>query len=392
LLGYSITGAGTILQIADLVGIYGATFFISTTNSMIYFILTQLACAWRIKSRKKTDESPGIPAGKAVRARSILPPALALMVMWTSAYLYGVSRIEHWERREKAADSSGVIGVKVVQGSFGVRDRWNNATFDERLETYIRLSEPRKFEGRAHMVVWPETVLNSPGRLDKALLSRLSALPGTGGLFLAGGVRKSADGRIYNTMWCLSPAGGLSPRGDVSIAWYDKNMLLPFAETNPLDKAVLGGFYEAPPRFHEGRTPPAVHTILGKVGASICFESLYSEFVRDSVKRGAEVLVNLSNDSWFGNTVEPYQHLQAAVMRAVENRRFLVRASNSGISAVISPAGRIMARGELDERKAVDGAIRLLRENTVYSVTGYCAVYFALFVTLAAFAMRFRKP
>ena len=163
--------------------------------------------------------------------------------------------------------------------------------------------------------------------------------------------------------------------------FYDKNILLPYAELAPFGP-VLGSFYTAPTGFLGGDTPPAARTGAGTIGLSICFESVYPWHVRRSVASGALCLVNISNEGWFGRSSEPPLHLRQASVRAIENRRFMARASNNGYSAIMAPTGEIESVSGLFTRQCVTGEILMLESKTIYTMLGDWILYVAAAVLL----------
>jgi apolipoprotein N-acyltransferase len=112
-----------------------------------------------------------------------------------------------------------------------------------------------------------------------------------------------------------------------------------------------------------------------KLGVMICYEGILPEAGRTYRQRGAGLLVNITNDAWFGNTSAPYQHLSMTVFRSVENRLYLVRAANTGISAIIDPTGKIVNRSGLFEKAALQGTIRFMDMKSFYSIYGDLFVY-----------------
>jgi len=124
----------------------------------------------------------------------------------------------------------------------------------------------------------------------------------------------------------------------------------------------------------------------------ICYEVIFPDAARDYKRKHADVLVNITNDAWFGRTSAPYQHLSMAVFRAVENRLFLVRAANSGISAVIDPTGTILSQTQLFERTVLKNEVKFIDENSIYAAYGDWFVYLCgLLLILNIFIQTRRK-
>jgi apolipoprotein N-acyltransferase len=154
---------------------------------------------------------------------------------------------------------------------------------------------------------------------------------------------------------------------------YDKIHLVPFGEYIPLQKFLFfieSSIGEGIGNFKPGKEILNLSLPQGKFGVLICFEIIFPDLCRRFVKRGAIFLVTITNDAWFGRTSAPYQHLAIATFRAVENRVYITRAANTGISAFIDPKGRIVEQGGIFTEEAMNGAIRLSKEKTFYTLYG----------------------
>jgi apolipoprotein N-acyltransferase len=176
-----------------------------------------------------------------------------------------------------------------------------------------------------------------------------------------------------NSAFLLSPDGKIAGK-------YDKVHLVPYGEYVPLRKffpfinklvAGIGDF-----RKGEGNNP--IKFGNHALGILICYEGIFPELSREYKEKGANLLVNITNDAWFGRTSAPYQHLSMTVFRAVENRTFLVRSANTGISAIISPSGKIIKKTGLFERTVLRGSVKLLDRKTIYALYGDIFVYICL--------------
>ncbi|PYM16748.1 MAG: apolipoprotein N-acyltransferase [Candidatus Rokuibacteriota bacterium] len=178
-----------------------------------------------------------------------------------------------------------------------------------------------------------------------------------------------------------------------AIGRYDKRHLVPFGEYVPyhgalffLDAIAGQGF----PNFVPGAEPGLLSTPLGRLGVVICYEVIFPTEVRSLFTGGADILVNLTNDGWFGRSPAPFQHLAMSVFRAVENRTYLVRAANTGISAIVAPDGRIVRASGLFTREVIAGSIARRAETTFYTRHGDVFAWLAVAVAVAALPVRFR--
>jgi apolipoprotein N-acyltransferase len=241
------------------------------------------------------------------------------------------------------------IRVAAVQPNIQIAERESKSG---KAESYQRLVELTKMAAAAKpdLIVWPESAVAGNLHDDDATVATLQSLVRTIGVPIVVGaaeVQKFSSGerettirsRVFNSAYLLEPANGLSEP-------YRKRMLLPFGEYLPYEKTIPWPQWLAPKvsemtrgeNAHLFRLPNGV-----KVGALICWENLFAPLARDSVASGAQILVQLTNDVWFGRTAAPLQHNLASVLRAVENRVPVVIASNSGPSQVIDTHGRVVA-------------------------------------------------
>jgi apolipoprotein N-acyltransferase len=401
--GYALQPWNLIMQMADITGIYGISFIVVMINAAIACIARDIDLdePWRTVLRPIT-----IAGIRAFIIQNRVPLLIMLMALLIPL-LYGAVRrhdVRHSVERERAAGKG--ISTTVVQPNFTQEERWSGNGFIERVNVCLGLSrrcapagagadagrdktagpgtgdrEKSAGEGSADragaggLVVWPETVLNSQGMVNIRLFKFIRSCIGDVRLIVAGGVRRAiGKNGLYNAAYLVTGRDG--------VTYYDKNILLPYAETAPLG-GFLGDFYTAPAEFLPGDTPPAAETDIGIAGLSICFESMYSWHVRQSVRKGARFLVNISNDGWFGRTSEPVLHVRQASVRAIENRRFLVRSSNNGISAIITPDGEMAARSGLFTTECLAGEIVTLDSKTIYGLLGDWIIYAAVLVLMA---------
>ena len=314
LLGYSQYLNLPIIQIANITGVWGVSFLVMMINVLVYSLLD-----------------------KKQRSRLFITHyALALGLLFIFLG-YGFYKLH---RRPQTADHKP-IRISVIQGNIPQAIKWKETAKEKILKRYLGLSRLAAND-LPDLIIWPEAAL--PGILeeDPYLKENLKAsvqdiqIP-----FLVGTI-SLGEGDYYNSAVLISKQGRLIKR-------YDKLHLVPFGEYIPLER-ILGFLETVVPigDFTYGKeytvfSLDAKRYTLNAIRFSvlICFEDIFPEISRRFVKQGADFLVNITNDAWFGNTSSPYQHLSASVFRAVENAVYLVRAANTGISAFITPAGRI---------------------------------------------------
>jgi apolipoprotein N-acyltransferase len=379
LAGYAPQPWNLFMQTADITGLYGLSFMVVMLNGAA----TYLSRGMTLESAVTAVRGPGIVS----RLRRLISEnRLVFMVIACALIIpvaYGAVRrtmVRDEVSRELAAAKG--VPITIVQPNFTQEERWRDAGFMDRVNICLGLTGRCLQDGG--IVVWPETVLNSQGMVRSGLFSYIRSRMGGAQLLVAGGVRRTM-GRsgVYNTAYLVSGKDGE--------IFYDKNVLLPYAELAPLGP-VFGSFYTAPTEFLQGETPPAALTDAGTVGLSICFESVYPWHARQASASGARFLVNISNEGWFGRSSEPPLHLRQASVRAIENRRFMVRASNNGYSAVIAPDGVIDRVTGLFTRQCVTGDIVMLESKTIYTLLGDWVLYAAALLLLVLLvASLFRK-
>ncbi|SBW00485.1 Apolipoprotein N-acyltransferase [uncultured delta proteobacterium] len=266
------------------------------------------------------------------------------------------------------------VTVGLVQGNVDQNQKWDPAYQTGTLARYLTLSEwtvnpaMGRLQKPVDFILWPETAMPFYLESNAALADRLitfSARFSVPLVFGAPGKSDRPDGTgFYNRMWLQTPT--LFERQS-----YDKQHLVPFGEYVPLSiplpfiEYLMQGL-----DFIPGTSQAPLRTGDLALGGLICYEAIFPDLARQRVADGANILVNISNDAWFGYTAAPVQHLHLTAMRAVEQGRYIARATNTGISAVITPRGAIAARGSLFKAESLVGTARLVSGLTVYHRIG----------------------
>ena len=352
----------SLARIATVTGVYGISFEIALVN-------TAMAAAFLVPhARRKVLLTAAVAAAIALHAGKLVRPE-ALPI----------------ER-----------GATLVQPNIPILESdWSLDYLEQTLHSLQEISVRPKEEkpGTPGLIIWPEspapfwaTDLHLRTTLaDIARATDSYIIAGTIGIEHTGEPNRRPD--IYNSASVIAPNGGWIER-------YDKIHLVPFGEYIPFAEALsfartltheVGTFS----RGHS-REPLTVGDM--KVGTFICYESVFPDEVRRFANNGGEVFVNISNDTWFGDTGAPRQHLNMARMRAVENDRWLLRDTNSGITAVIDPYGRVVAEAARNQRVALQAAFGLKDSTTFYTRHGdwfplLCAIF-----TLLGLLLRYWKP
>jgi apolipoprotein N-acyltransferase len=282
---------------------------------------------------------------------------------------YGAARIRAIDAAAQAAPSA-VAGV--VQADMGLMEK--RTLYDDGVRRHLRLSEDLRARG-ADFLVWSETSAMRPA-YDEDYKAELRSVAGHIGLptvFGAVIIKRVEDLRryvLYNSGIASDAAGHIEGR-------YDKQYLLAFGEYLPFGD-VLPILYKWSPNsghFSPGTSldalPIDVHGVRHPATILICYEDILPRFTNDAVRHAdPELLVNMTNDAWFGDTAEPWEHLALSEMRAVEHRRYLVRGTNSGVSAVVDPVGRVIAKSGTFRQEGILATIHWMRGRTAYETLG----------------------
>jgi apolipoprotein N-acyltransferase len=353
------------IQMADITGPYGLSFAILLVNATLFDVIH----LW---------------PQKAFPVREVVITGILLL----GFLIYGYVKIGIVDRQMANQPS---LKVGLVQGNIDQATKWDDSFQRETLKIYERLSL-RVAEAKPDLIVWPETatpfffqeareyqpvVLDIPARTNAFLLFGTPAF-------------KIERGKInhYNSAFLASPSKEL-------IGTYDKIHLVPFGEYVPLSGLLffIGSLGEGIGNFKSGKKIYNFSLPQGKFGVLICFEIIFPDLCRRFVKEGADFLVTITNDAWFGKTSAPYQHFSMAVFRAIENRVFIARAANTGITGFIDPNGRILKQGEIFAEEAMHGTIRLSKRKTFYTLYGdafawLCSAFSLFFLGIAFFQKR----
>jgi apolipoprotein N-acyltransferase len=306
LLGHALYRRLALIQVADVTGVYGLSFLCAFTALAV----ADVGRVWRASPRQPAFAALGIAAAA-----------------WIGVAGYGIWRLARFE-------PSAPMPVAVVQGNRGPARQPSRLRRTETLEAYLRLTRARLVGRHPELIVWPENTASFYLDHEAEPVQALRALTSeTGGVLLVGGPRRDDDtGELHNAAYTID-AGGV-------VATYDKVRLVPFAEYAPLGLRALAG---PTATFTPGAAPFPVPHPRGPLGVLICYEVLHPDLARALVRRGARLLVNISNDAWADTEggAEATQTFSMAVFRAVETRRWVVRAATTGISGVIAPTGLI---------------------------------------------------
>lgn len=371
-LAYSQYRVPFLLQTADITGHLGVTFHIVLFNCLIVDAVTLF------RERKTIVAQP---------RRLYIGTILTAVFILASVTGYNIYRAE----LSPGGTVAGTIPVVVVQGNIAQDQKWIPAMQAATIRTYDRLTDLGLKNGNPHsqpLVIWPETAL--PFFQTSPLFTYLAEeMVVDRHLWLLTGLpyrdrdRGAAPGDIhyYNTSLLIAPTGTVAGR-------YDKQHLVPFGEYIPLKQflPLPGPLVESIGDFSPGTSATPIACQDARIGILICFESIFPAIARQQAAAGANLLVNQTNDAWFGRSSAPVQHLSMAVLRAIETRKTLVRAANTGISAIIKQSGSIHSATPLFEEAALTAEVELLSGQTIFVRFGYLFGYLCMLIAVVGMA------
>lgn len=346
-LGYSQVD-GPLSGIAPLLGVYGVSWATALSAALLLVVLSRRG-AWRPRA------------------------AVGLVLLWGVAWV--PSQIS-WVQPQGAE-----VRVSLVQGNIKQDMKWNPDQLQPTMDLYRRLTQAH---WDSNLVIWPETAVPDFYHLvaddflaDVAAEARASHTD----LLIGIPVFDVATERYYNSVISLG----------THESFYYKHHLVPFGEFFPLRPVLsaVQGFFQVPMSdFSSGALgQPPLQAASLRIGASICYEAAFGEEIIRSLP-AADLLVNVSNDAWFGDSLAPHQHLQMARMRALEGGRYLLRATNTGISAIIDPRGRLVATSPQFQVHVLTGTVRAMHGATPYVVYGNVLVVLGLGILVAVALVR----
>jgi apolipoprotein N-acyltransferase len=359
-----------VVQLASVTGVYGISFWLLSLNVLLYFLFMRVS------------------AGPAERRRR---DVAGLVVATIALYALPIA-VEPWTGMWDEKQGGPEIDVAVVQPDIDPFDKWRNDARSQ-MDALRGLTDSIVASSKPDIVLWPETAIpfyilsppraaefselrNYVGRIGVPLLTGIPDMVVYGeGDKVPRGAKSGPDGTRYESF----NSSALIVPGSDTVTRFAKSLLVPFAERVPYSD-VLTFLNAAQWNFGLGGWSMGRDTNLLRLplrggdtvafGNLICYESVYPAYVAGLVRRGARFLTVITNDSWWGNTSGVYQHRQFAVLRAVENRRWVVQCANGGISFVVDPSGRIRSESELFTRTAFRAVIGTPSELTPYTRHG----------------------
>jgi len=350
--GYSQYKNLIMIQISDLTGVYGVSFLIVVCNMTALVTLLWL-------TKKKWH-------GQIVSGKIAATALTALAITVGVTLCYGKQRLITVRKTISAAPTHKVA---VVQGNIEQGIKWDPAYQVSSVHKYLNFSSLAK-SAKPDLVVWPETSAPFYFLYDKKLSDLLkNGIQNFESNFLIGApsfiIKKDKMINYFNSAYLLSPGGQV--RGK-----YDKAHLVPFGEYIPLKRFLpfIGKMVEGVGDFVPGQKGAVIRQGKLGLGILICYELIFPDMARAMAQNNADLLINITNDAWYGRSSAPYQHFSMGVFRAVENRRSLIRSANTGISGFIDPTGRITDQTDIFKEAVITHSVPLMSQKTIYTRFG----------------------
>jgi len=313
---------------APYTGVLGVGLLVVTSASLMHYAL-------RVKRRKHKGLA-----------------SILLLLIWGSGYI-----LSHFDWVQERGDA---ISVSLVQGNIDQHQKWRRDMVRPIIQRYVDLTES---EWGRDLIVWPEAAVTifrgSAQNLLSDIDNRGKAEKST---LILGLPDRDESGNVYNAALALGQGEGL----------YFKRLLVPFGEYVPFERQLRGLIKAFDLPMSRNETGPEDQALLRvgdlKVLMSICYEIIYPNLIRS--EESADLLITISNDTWFGESIGPLQHMQMAQMRALENGRYLLRATNSGVTAIVDPKGRIQVQLPQFQEGVLRGEVKAMEGRTPYTRFG----------------------
>jgi len=381
-LGNGLAYFTNYIQIADIIGVYGLSLLVLFAN----VLLTNITLTFR-------------ETGKIKRVKT----GFFLLIV-TAPIIYGAIVLN------LPVNKGGNVTVGLIQPNFNPWKKWDAGNAENQLEQYLKLSRLAVRKG-AEIIIWPETalpiyllsgsypfLLNKIKRfVDSNKVSLVTGMPHVKIFKNKKNAPADAHKSKYSSYYYASYNATLAfLPNQKKVQEYGKIKLVPFGEKVPYVEYFP--WLENIIKWNVGISSWNVGTdttifklkvfkknriLAVRTAPIICIESIYSDFVAQFVKKGAEFITVVTNDSWYGNSSGPYQHEAISFLRAVENRRYVVRAANGGISCIINQFGKSVIASKMYERTIIVGKVRLFKNQTFFTKHPLLIPYIALFILIA---------
>ena len=354
LTGYTQANYLGVIQIADVTGVYGISFLVAWVNTMTAWIFV----------RRRHRTAIGIPL-------------IATILFVAAGLAYGAVSLHRFQNGRRFESGDRDYRVAMLQLNLSV-DEPEQVLADKYRRGYQRMADGL-IHSNVDLLVLPESPSPVFFQFDPAFRQAMANL-----------ARQFPLGIVFNNISTeeekyLNSAFYLDGNGDLK-GVYSKIHLVPFGEYIPLKRffSFIDSISRDVGEFAPGHEATLIEMDGHPSNAVICFEAIFPALVRRFSEKGSQLIINLTNDGWYGRSSAPYQHLAIARLRAVENRRYLIRAANSGFSALIEPTGRIQTSTGLFQEAVCEGRFAFLAGETFYTRYGDVLVFLCAIISVGS--------
>ena len=364
--GYSQYRFLHLIQLSDIMGVYGVSFVILTVNTALFTVLLfSFNKEWH---------------GQKITGKTVAPIIIVTALIFLSAIIYGQKRLNDVTA---LSQKNNKTTISVIQGNIDQSLKWKKEYQLKTIDKYIDLSGQASLNN-PDLVVWPETAAPFYYLYNQNLTNRIiESVDQTKAAHLIGSPsfkRKNKSFVFFNSAFLTTPEGVTEDK-------YNKVHLVPFGEYVPMKKFLpfIKKMTEQSGNFLPGEKGKILAYRNLRIGVQICFEVVFPDLTRAAVNNGANIIINMTNDAWFGKKSAPFQHFSMVVFRAVENRRAVARAANTGISGFIDPAGRIIAQTDLFKDAHLTEKLPIFNKISFYTKYGDLFVGLCILLIIGTF-------
>lgn len=347
LLGHSLAFSDELMQFASISGVFGLSIIVVLSATSLY-----------------------LPISRKVLNNKTRIPALISILIMSSIWAFGYIRIN-----EVSFEYANDVKIRIVQGGIAQSMKWEEQRSHEILQRHVDLTVSKGFNEITH-VVWPESSIPYLITNDSVLFKSLARAVPKGGAIIAGAVRTEMNEygfseNLWNSVQVINDEGRTA-------SFYDKHHLVPFGEYIPFRNIIPFAVQKITAGSRDFSRGDGVKTLdvpgsMPGISALVCYEAIFSRHaVSDNYNRPG-LLINVTNDAWYGNTSGPYQHFNIVRFRAVEQGIPLLRAANTGISGMIDSYGRVLSKTKLGDSTVLDVKLPSISPATLYSKVGLVA-------------------
>jgi apolipoprotein N-acyltransferase len=300
---------------------------------------------------------------------------IGFLLIFIINFSYGYYRINSKENYTETAN------ISIIQTNINSKEKWISSSVNNILDTYIELTQLacNNPTTKIDTVIWSETAIPITLANHKDILEKCHQLSNSTNTTILVGSFDSIDNDTFNTIFKFSPFS------DNTETYYKQN-LVPFGEYLPLRSVfeksipILSNLNAGTSDLTAGEKNNIFNTNNSVIANLICFDSIFPEIARQQVLEGANIIAVESNDSWFNKTAAKHEHLSQAVLRAVENNRYVMRCANGSISAAISATGQIVSALKSESDGYINYEVPLIPDKTLYTQLGDCIVFISMLI------------